>query len=672
VISVAILHASEQTDAGSGALNGRCGITLRAVLLSVLLILVFNVLVSRVELVTGRYIASGIPPIPAVATLAALVALYPLGRLILGRYNLRRQELLVIYCLMTIAIPLCGTYGLRSILPRLTVMQYYATAENRFADYSHLMPSWYAPDGEQAITSMYEGLDGGAIPWSEWRKPLVLWSLFFLALFVGTMSLMSVMSRQWAEGEHLPYPLVQLPIEMVEATDARGTLANFFTNPLTWIGITLALIYNGLNIANAVNPAVPAIPQSKSLSEFFTERPWSALNPLTISSTPQYYGFGFLVSRELCFSIFVCTMLAKLAAVFGAAVGVEPPGWPYMQEQSAGGYLLMAGLVLWVGRGHLRQVAAKALGNAPEVDDSAEPIPYRWALVGMAVSAVFFLIWTSLSGMSLKIALPFYLIVMSYGLTYARVRAEMGVPDNFIYPYRLPQYTILYAIGSRGVLQAGGPQTNVIFEVLSFLSRFHPVQIMTSSQADAYQMARSGNLNSRKLSFLLLLAFGVGLLFAFWGHFSAFYTIGLNVLEGNPRNADWRTVDTVAAYGTMVSQIETPTGPDWQRTGAIIVGAGITLGLAIARMVWLRFPIHPLGYIVALSYGPSTSLWFPFLVVWLVKGAIERIGGLRLFRRLIPLFIGYVVAHYVFGGIVWSIISLYIESAVSARYYTVF
>jgi hypothetical protein len=234
VISVAILHASEQTDAGSGALNGRCGITLRAVLLSVLLILVFNVLVSRVELVTGRYIASGIPPIPAVATLAALVALYPLGRLILGRYNLRRQELLVIYCLMTIAIPLCGTYGLRSILPRLTVMQYYATAENRFADYSHLMPSWYAPDGEQAITSMYEGLDGGAIPWSEWRKPLVLWSLFFLALFVGTMSLMSVMSRQWAEGEHLPYPLVQLPIEMVEATDARGTLANFFTNPLTW------------------------------------------------------------------------------------------------------------------------------------------------------------------------------------------------------------------------------------------------------------------------------------------------------------------------------------------------------------------------------------------------------------------------------------------------------
>ena len=648
------------------------GITVRAVLFSLLMVFLFNLLVSKVELVTGRYIASGIPPIPAVATLAALVALYPLGRLILGRYNLSRQELLVIYCLMTIAIPLCGTYGLRSILPRLTVMQYYATPENRFDDYTAMIPSWYAPTSPEVITGMYEGLDTGSVPWSAWLKPLALWSAFFLALFVGTMSLISIMSRQWSEGEHLPYPLVQLPMEMVEATGARGTLANFFSNPLTWVGIALALLYNGLNIANAFNPAVPAIPQNKSLAEFFTERPWSALNPLTVSSAPQFYGFGFLVSRELCFSIFACTFLAKLTAVLGAAAGFEPAGWPYMQEQSAGGYILMAVLMLWVARGHLRQVFAKALGSAPDVDDSSEPISYRWAVIGMVASAIFFLVWTTVSGMSLKIALPFYLIVMSYGLTYARVRAEMGVPDNFVYPYRFPQYTIIYSIGSRGVLNAGGPVTNVVFEVLSFLSRFHPVQIMTSSQADAYQMARAGRLNSRKLSMLLLLAFALGLIFAFWGHFTTFYSIGLNVLEGNPRSADWRTVDTVTAYSGMVSQIESPTGPDWHRTGAIIAGAAITLGLAIARMVWLRFPIHPLGYIVALSYGPSTSLWFPFLVVWLVKGIIERIGGLRLFRRLIPLFIGYVVAHYVFGGIGWSIISLFIESAVSSRYYTVF
>ncbi len=648
------------------------GVTARAVVLGLAFIFLFNWMVSRIELVTGRYIASGIPPIPAVTVLALMVALYPLGKRLLGRYNITRRELLVIYTLMIVAIPFCATYGIRSFLPRLTVLQYYATPENHFAEYTHFIPSWYAPDSQRVINDMYEGLDNGGVPWGAWIKPLGLWTLFLLALFVCTMSLMSIMSKQWSDGEHLPYPLVQLPMEMVEATSARGTLANFFTNPLTWVGIVLAALYNGLNIAHALNPAVPTIEQSKSLTDFFTERPWSAINPLIVGTTPQYFGFGYLVSQELCFSIFACTFLAKLAAVSGAVSGYEPPGWPYEQEQSAGGYLAMALLILWVARGHLKDVLAKALSGNPGVDDSDEPIPYRWAIIGILVGTTFFLFWTTISGMNLKIALPFFLIVIAYGLTYGRIRAEVGVPMDFVYPYRLPQYTMLYSIGSRGVLAAGGQRTMVVFEILSFLSRFHPVQIMTAYQTDAFQIGRSGHLNRRLLSWLLVLAFVAGLTLAFWGHFTAFYENGLNVLEGNPNNSDWRTADTTRAYTTMVGQIESPTAPDWQHAGAIIAGGLITVGLAAARMVWLRFPIHPLGYIVALAYGPSSGLWFAFLTIWIVKGAILKVGGIRLFRRLIPLFIGYVVAHYILGGIVWSVISLFIESSVSARYYTVF
>ncbi len=648
------------------------GITFRAVLLGLVFIFLFNLMVSRIELVTGRYIASGIPPIPAVAVLALMVALYPLGKRLLGRFNISRRELLVIYILMITAIPFCGTYGIRSFLPRLTVMQYYATPENHFAEYTYLIPSWYAPQSLQRITEMYEGLNEGGLPWSVWGKPLGLWTLFFVGLFVCTMSLMSIMSKQWSDGEHLPYPLVQLPMEMVQGTNARGVLANFFGNPMTWVGILLAVIYNGLNIAHAVNPAVPTIEQSRGLNEFFTERPWSAMNPLVVASTPQFFGFGYLVSQELCFSIFAFTALAKLAAVGGAIVGYEPPGWPYMQEHSAGGYLMMALLVLWVAKGHLREVFAKGFGQAPEIDDSSEPMPYRWAVIGLAVGGALVVSWMTLSGMSLRIALPFFLIVLAYGLTYGRIRAEVGVAHDFVYPYRLPQYTILYAIGSRGVLAAGGKRTMVVFEMLSFLSRFHPTQIMTSNQTDAFQIGKAGRLNRRALSALLVLAFVAGLTLAFWGHFSAFYANGLNVLESHPNNQDWRTADTVRAYGTMVARIESPTSPDWQHTGAIISGALITLALAAARMVWLRFPLHPLGFVVALAYGPSTPLWFPFLCVWIVKGIILKIGGIKLFRRLIPLFIGYVVGHYLIGGIGWSILSLFIENAVSRRYYAVF
>ena len=665
----AVMPDSEQHPQHAPDLGG---LTFRAVIIGLAFTLLFNVIVRKVELVTGRYIASGIPPIPAVTVLTLLAAFYPLGRRLFGRFNLSHRELLTIYIVMIVAVPLCATYGVRTFLPRLSVLQYYQTPENRFGDYLQYVPSWYAPEAGPVITDMYEGIDAGAVPWGAWIKPLGLWTLFFLGLYILTMSMMSVMAKQWSDGEHLPYPLVQLPMEMVESTSARGTLANFFTSPLMWVGVALAALYNGLNIAHAINPAIPTIEQSKALDDFFTERPWSAMNPLLVGTTPQYIGFGWLVSQELCFSIFVCTFLAKFAAVGGAIAGHEPPGWPYMQEQSAGGYLAMAAFTLWIARGHIRTVAGKALGLAPSVDDTREPMPYRWAVIGMVVGAVSFLLWTTLSGMSPAIAIPFFLIVMAYGLTYARVRAEVGVAHDFVYPYRLPQYTILYAIGSRGVLNIGGPRTMVIFTMLSFLSRFHPVQIMTAYQTDSFQIAKAGRLNVRLLPVVLIIAFVCGLTFAFWGHFATFYENGLNVMESNPLNADWRTTDTNGAYTTMVSEIETPTGPDWNRFGAIITGGAITLGLALVRMFWLRFPLHPLGYIVALSYGPSTALWFPFLLVWAIKGAVLKLGGIKLFRMLIPLFIAFVVAHYIFGGILWSVLSLVIEDSVSRRYYAVF
>ncbi len=665
----ALVTDSEQKSEHAPDLGG---LTLRAVIIGLAFTLLFNVIVRKVELVTGRYIASGIPPIPAVTVLTLLAALYPLGRRLLGRLSLARRELLTVYIVMIVAVPLCATYGIRSFLPRLSVLQYYQTPENRFGDYVQYIPSWYAPEAGPVITSMYEGLDTGRVPWESWVQPLGLWTLFFLGLYIFTMSLMSLMSKQWSDGEHLPFPLVQLPMEMVESTSARGALANFFTNPLTWVGVALAALYNGLNIAHAVNPAIPTIEQSRALDEFFTERPWSAINPLIVGTTPQFIGFGWLVSQELCFSIFISTFLAKFASVAGAAVGHEPPGWPYMQELSAGGYLVMAGFTLWIAKGHLRAVGAKALGIDPSIDDRREPIPYRWALIGLGVGAASFLVWTTASGMSLAIALPFFLIVMAYGLTYARVRAEVGVAHDFVYPYRLPQYTILYAIGSRGVLNIGGPRTMVVFTILSFLSRFHPVQIMTAYQTDSFQIAKAGRLNTRLLPIVLMIAFACGLIFAFWGHFTTFYENGLNVMESNPLNSDWRTTDTTGAFTTMVSEIESPTGPDRSRFGAIVAGAAMTLGLALVRMVWLRFPLHPLGFIVALSYGPSTALWFPFLFVWLVKGAVLKLGGIGLFRRLIPVFIAFVVAHYIFGGILWAVLSLFIEDAVSRRYYAIF
>ena len=55
--------------------------------------------------------------------------------------------------------------------------------------------------------------------------------------------------------------------------------------------------------------------------------------------------------------------------------------------------------------------------------------------------------------------------------------------------------------------------------------------------------------------------------------------------------------------------------------------------------------------------GPGLIwIWCPFLIAWLLKSTIVRYGGQRLYRRLIPLFLGLVLGNYVIGC-VWAIVS---------------
>ena len=97
-----------------------------------------------------------------------------------------------------------------------------------------------------------------------------------------------------------------------------------------------------------------------------------------------------------------------------------------------------------------------------------------------------------------------------------------------------------------------------------------------------------------------------------------------------------------------------------------------TAGLWLARNTWLRFPLHPLGYLVATAYGDGSHLWFPFLLVWVVKGIVLRISGARGFRKLIPGFVGFALGHFIFGGTVWTIMRMFLSTSITERYGVIF
>jgi hypothetical protein len=48
--------------------------------------------------------------------------------------------------------------------------------------------------------------------------------------------------------------------------------------------------------------------------------------------------------------------------------------------------------------------------------------------------------------------------------------------------------------------------------------------------------------------------------------------------------------------------------------------------------------------------------WFPALVAWLLKSAITRYGGIKLYLKLRPFFLGLIFGEF-FMAAVWSVLS---------------
>lgn len=76
-------------------------------------------------------------------------------------------------------------------------------------------------------------------------------------------------------------------------------------------------------------------------------------------------------------------------------------------------------------------------------------------------------------------------------------------------------------------------------------------------------------------------------------------------------------------------------------------------------LVWVKthlvgFPIHPVGLALGLTH-PIYHVWFSVMLAWLFKSLTLRYGGPRLYRRLVPCFLGMTLGAFTSAG-VWLVI----------------
>jgi hypothetical protein len=641
------------------------GLTWKALLLSLAMLVGSLYWVLRAEMIThSTQITESVPVVPAVAALILLTLLAPLLQRLPRVFRLSQADVLAVYVFLTVSTSMASVGVCRLLFPNLTALQYFAEPENRFQEYQGYVPDWFVPKAPEVIRRLYEGGEA-PVPWRAWARPLTAWTLFMLAWYGAMFCLMVAFRRQWSDRERLTFPIVHMVLDLSDPGTGR-LVGGFFRNPLMWTGFGLCAVYNVMNILKAWNPAVPALGRDHNIGALFTERPLSAIQPLSIAWRPENIGLGYLVSTEITLTVWVFYLLLRLSNVVAVTAGREIAGFPFDQEQSVGAYVALGVFLIYVGRNQIRSVVLKAIGRLQtELDDRDEPVPYSWAAGGFVLCVGGMLFFAVRAGMWLWTAALYFGLLLLFALVYARARAEAGAAMVWLFPFYQHKRAILNALGSARLSDGTNWSNLTIFSHLMFMSRGY-FQSMMAYQVEAGKIAAESRMRQRSMAIVLFLALILGLWGSYAIHLGAYYKYGNNVLEGGTTEGGYRTFLARSEFLETAGYAQAPKLPDLTRTGMTGVGLAVCTFLIVMRILFLRFPLHPLGYAMVTSYGHP--LWGPFLLVWLVKTLVLRIGGMRLYRRLIPLFLGIVIGHFFVAGVVWGSISIYNEMY---RYYVV-
>lgn len=626
----------------------------RAVVVGMVGVVALCVIVSAGELIAKNIQIGMMQLAPAlVGVLFVLIVGNQLVGWLFPRLKLTPVEVAVAYILM-IPAPMITSRGLMERwLPLLVGQNYYAPG-NRwdvlfFPHIPQALVPWDVTKGARQDVAVwfYERLPGGIpLPWREWVAPLLVWLVLILAVYVAFFCMTVILRKHWVEGEKLGFPLVQLPLEMMLQPQS------FLRNRLMWAGFLASF---GLFLVNGLHqwvPSVPEVPLMIHLNPFFTERPWNQVSYWAIWISPAAIGFFYLMPTDLLFSFWLFYLLGKVQEAIAGAYSENIPFehatfGAHVAYQGAGAFFMLAVITLYSARHHLKHVWHRAIGAVPaEPAEQREMFSYRVAFWGVVASLIVILLWAHYFGMTWQVALfHFGVYLFVQAIIMSRCTAEGGllITEGCFTPMDI------YTWGERQML--GARQLTL----LSFLDGIHTRDLrgmLLTGLLDAQKVTEQAQLRARKVLGLLvggvLFAMLVALVIQMWlpykyGAINLYsYTYSSASIQFFRENAPF--------MGGVPTRREYPAGPLFTMVGAVVCAV-----LSYLRWRIAGFPLHPLGYAMAPSWG-IVVFWFSMLVAWLVKMPIVHYGGMRAFRLFRPFFLGLIFGEFL-SACMWSLIA---------------
>ena len=573
--------------------------------------------------------------------------LNPLVRL-LGGPALRRGELVTIYIMMIVAAAIPSWGFTLNLIPLLGGFFYYATPENEWAQLiqPHI-PPWLVPDGRDAVWKLFEGgTRSEPVSWGAWGPPLLIWSLFAVTVYFITLCLLVILRKQWVEREKLLFPMAVLPLEMsTEEPDRK--LPPFFSNYLMWIGFLIPFLINGLEALHKYYHFIPPISLDASIPILH--------NAVHLRCSPRFevIGLSYLLSLDVGFGVWFFAFLALLQTglerMLGWSIGpVQPfsdPASPSVAHMAQGALFFLVFAGFWHGRRHLRDVLRKAFGSAPDVDDRGELLSYRTAVLGTLLGSLLALVWLLVAGLNLLTAAVFLTMSMVIFIGLTRIIAQTGLAS-----YRATVAAPVFTVNALGSSLVGAPGLTILG--LNFAWSADVRTFVMASAATGVKLAQETALEGRRLFWAVVGAILVTLVGSAWAIVELSYQYGGINLVG------WQFSGLPTFTGNWITHnLNNPQPTQSWHMAFTVLGAVLMGIMSYVKNRFAGFPIHPIGMTLGMT-APMYHLWFSVFIAWLLKAAILKYGGARVYTQLRPFFLGMVLGGFGSAGF-WLIVDYF-------------
>jgi hypothetical protein len=559
----------------------------------------------------------------------------------LARYLcLSPAEMILVYLMVTVGTALAGECWAIHVVPGLAGMPAYqaATAHPEWSAWLHDTPRWFFVQDPAVVRAIHLGRSSLYLPANlrALAVPVAAWSALMVSLAFFTQCLSQLVRRQWIHRERLSFPLVYLPMTLVTTEGPNA----WWRSRLLWAGVAVA---GGIEVINGLNylyPAVPYLPVKVTEFPAAPDRPWSGLGPIWVAFYPWVIGLGFMVPQEVTFSLWFFFWVSRLQDMVAMMMGVRPEGGyapslpPYHLHQETGAFLAMGAMLLWRARRDLTGAWGQARNPAN-----------RRATIGLLASVVAVMIWAGAARIPLLLAAGFLAVYGLFSVVLGRLAAESGGPSSF------PPLSTHETIGLMSSLDRVPQAALVSFGWWQNLGGQVTDGLMPH-QVTGARLAE--DVGAERWPHLALAAGAVaGVLTGIWSLLHLYFHYGIMSAEVR----GWPARDAPqAAFRFIHDWLHEPMTVPAGKQIAFLAGGAVAAALVWLRQAFVAWPLHPIGYAVAGNWGMQ-EVWCPFFMAWLFKVAALRGGGIRLYRALLPFFLGLLLGDLLVP-MGWSVIGL--------------